>query len=78
MLIREYLKELLTKHMEGTASVAEIDMILVGLDLFGSDEIKKMIDEIDPKIDFENLGKGDISAPPFWVIEDLILSVRKN
>lgn len=57
MLSREYLKGLLKKHMEGTASVAEIDIIMDGLDLFGMDEIKKMIDEIDPVIDFENLDK---------------------
>ena len=64
--------------MEVTASPAEIEMILDGMDLFGMDEIKKMIDEIDPDIDFDSLDTGDIRAPPFWAIIDLILGSRKN
>jgi hypothetical protein len=78
ILSREYLKGLLKKHMEGTASAAEIELILDGMDLFGADKIKKMIDEIDPDIDFDSLDTGDIPAPPFWAIIDLILGTRKN
>ena len=78
ILSREYLKGLLKKQMEGTASAAEIELILDGMDLFGADKIKKMIDEIDPDIDFDSLDTGDIPAPPFWAIIDLILGTRKN
>ena len=64
--------------MEGTASAAEIELILDGMDLFGADKIKKMIDEIDPDIDFDSLDTGTLPATPFWAIIDLILGTRKN
>ena len=69
---REFIKELMTKHMEGRASPVEIEIILEALDFFDKEEITKMLSETDPVIDFGKYSKTRVETPPFRMLIDRI------
>ncbi len=69
---REFIKGLMTKHMQGCASPAEVEIILEALDFCDNEEVTKMLSETDPAFDFEKYSKTGLKAPPFRELWDRI------
>src|SRR6185437_4768326 len=68
----EYISALLKKHMELRASPSEIEMLLLGLDLYDEEEIVQILDRTDPDINFEEYRNRDWKTPPFRTLQHRI------
>jgi transmembrane sensor len=68
----EYVKALLKKHIERSATPSEIEILLVAMDLYDEEEITQMLNEIDPEIDFAKFRSGKFETAPYQELKDRI------
>ncbi|MDP4129791.1 MAG: FecR domain-containing protein [Bacteroidota bacterium] len=74
----EYMKALLKKHMELRASPSEIEMLMLGLDLYDEEEIARMLDQTNPDINFEEHQSRQWETPSFRTLQRRINKKRSR
>lgn len=68
----EYMAALLKKHMELKASPSEIEILMLGLDLYDEEEIVQMLDKIEPDVNFGEYQNEEWEAPFFGTLQNRI------
>ena len=71
----EYVKSLLQKMVNETATAEEIEILLVALDIYTGEEIEGMMDEIEPSIDFSEYGRLTLGLEPLQELDERIFKV---
>ena len=69
---REYIKELMQKHIAGKATDEEREILLTALDLYSQDEISAMIGEVEIEIPDFDTSEQNNEKPSFKELYDFI------
>ena len=74
----QYVKDLLQKQVNGTASPSETDILLVALDIYTEEEIGEMLDQILPSVTMESNHRPAWAAPPVEELWDRLKGLKPS